>query len=424
MSSAALLCPNPPRRGDLAFRHAEASAFRSVRYVISLVRWSSPRDLSKRARRVLRWFVALHRGGPVGYLGTRGPLDALADAIADATEEACSRSTLERAIRELVELGYLLKSYGYGHTGRQLAPDLYVRDRIVVLTLTERARALWGPMPTPDHKASDCQAYDRGSPSEAPSFEGSSARAIDVASPDRDMATVPVEEPLRGVAGPRAGSAVAVAVKEPRQSPRPVAPLAELADRLEGDSQAVCQPSARLTSRPTPRPSGSGPVSRRETVSAMLETLRAVCYGRGRLEALVIARAAFEMSARLSPDEEGSGLDWDYWLARWPQLTRAERRRFARAELVPLLVPVAKSASSSRPPARSSSSRRSRAPSGAGEVLGESSCARTSPVNPVHQAPAQTIHLSREPSSPELDRPLDPENPYAAHFKRLFPDLK
>lgn len=409
MSSAALLCPNPPRRGDLAWRHAEASAFRSVRYVISLVRWSSPRDLSKRARRVLRWFVALHRGGPVGYLGTRGPLDALADAIADATEEACSRSTLERAIRELVELGYLLKSYGYGHTGRQIAPDLFVRDRIVVLTLTERARALWGPMPTPDHKASDCQAYDRGSPSEAPSFEGSSARAIDVASPDRDVAAeTPHEEPGRP-SGPRGRAAAPV---EPRHSPRTLAPLAELADgnRLEETSQAVCQPSARLTSRPSPRPSGSGPVSRRETVAAMLETLRAVCYGRGRLEALVIVRAAFEMSARLSPEEEGSGLDWDYWLARWPQFTRAERRRVARAELVPLLVPVAAPARSSSTPARSSSSSGSRRPAGDGEP--------STPTRP------QTIHLCGEPSSPELEASPDPENPYSKHFKRLFPDAK
>ena len=72
----------------------------------------------------------------------------------------------------------------------------------------------------------------------------------------------------------------------------------------------------------------------------MLETLRAVCYGRGRLEALVIARAAFELSAGATAAEEGSGIDWDYWLARWPQLERAERRRFARAELVPLLVPM------------------------------------------------------------------------------------
>lgn len=422
MSSQAVSCPNPPRRGDLAWRHAEASSFRSVRYVISLVRWSSPRDLSKRARRVLRWFIALHRSGPVGYLGTRGPLDALADAIAEATEEACSRSTLERGIRELVELGYLLKSYGYGHTGRQLGPDLYVRDRIVVLTLTERARALWGPMPTPDHKASDCQTYDRGSPSEAPSFEGSSARAIDVASPDRDVAyATSTEEPLRGTAGPRGRAAAST---EPRTSPRPVAPLAELADCLEGDSQAVCQPPARLASRPTPRPSGSGPVSRRETVAAMLETLRAVCYGRGRLEALVIARAAFELTARLSPGEPGSGIDWDYWLARWPQLERAERRRFARAELVPLLVPVASPARSSSSPARASRSSSSRGAPGQSPGGGGSSCGRTFGGEPSTPPRPPTIHLSGEPSSPELELQIDPGNPYAAHFKRLFPGQK
>ncbi len=417
MSSAALLCPNPPRRGDLAFRHAEASAFRSVRYVISLVRWSSPRDLSKRARRVLRWFVALHRGGPVGYLGTRGPLDALADAIADATEEACSRSTLERAIRELVELGYLLKSYGYGHTGRQLAPDLYVRDRIVVLTLTERARALWGPMPTPDHKASDCQAYDRGSPSEAPSFEGSSARAIDVASPDRDVASeAPHEEPGRP-SGPRGRAAAPV---EPRHSPRTLAPLAQLADgdRLEETSQAVCQPSARLTSRPTPRPSGSGPVSRRETVDALLETLRAVCYGRGRLEALVIARAAFELTAGAAAAEEGSGIDWDYWLARWPQLERAERRRFARSELVPLLVPAATPARSSSTPARSSRPSSSTSCARSSRPSSSTPARSSEPVPTISSAPA------RSSSPPELEAPIDPSNPYAGTLLRLFPDLR
>jgi len=421
----------------------------SISYVISLARWNDPRELSKRAKRVLRFFAALNRSSEIGYQGTRAALAAVAEAVARATEEACSVSTLERALRELVEAGYLLKAYGFTDNVREIAPKEFIRDRVVVLTLTAKALAIWS-CPTPDHKPSICRNDDRPfGASEVPScLEGNHARAIEDAPPDRDVASSgDNEEPLRGVAGHRAGSAVAVAVTEPRQSPRPVAPLAELADgdRLEEASQAVCQRSRTVAPRRAPRPSGEAPRARREVVAELLETLAAVTYGRGRLERAVKARAALEMyagDAALEP----SGVDWGYWLAQWPKLTRAERRRWARLEIVPLLAAApAPPATETRhlyrepsSPERRSAEGEPRSPSGGeprspANVQNASNGAASRSGGGVLSSPERGAGggvLSspkrgaggREATSPELAGEIAPDNPYADTFRRLFPN--
>lgn len=68
----------------------------------------------------------------------------------------------------------------------------------------------------------------------------------------------------------------------------------------------------------------------------MLESLRVVTYGRGRLEELIVSRAAAELRPG-GPAQ--SGIDWDYWIARWPTMKRVDRKRTARLEIVPRLTP-------------------------------------------------------------------------------------
>jgi DNA-binding MarR family transcriptional regulator len=328
MGSTARCIPTPPTRSDLAWRHATESDLERISYTIDLSRWREPRDLSKRGARVLRFFAALHRCGRVGYVGTRASYAAIGAAIARATHEAASRSTVFRACDELREKGYLDRSRGRGARSRQVGPHEWIREPLAVLTLTDQARALWGAAPRSSHPSppvSDCNGYALP---EEPSIEGIPARDVVDASPSTSAAaSVSTEEPasagveLRGVA----------ARIEPRQSARPVAPLAQLAGENldELDEHAACQVGRSRF------PSGPRPASRRLAVSALLATLGSLTRFSGREGAALVVRAKAEIAGR--SDGPPTGIAWDYWIAKWPELAREERFRWARSEILPAL---------------------------------------------------------------------------------------
>jgi len=399
---------NPPRRADLAHKHATANQLRSIYFSESLGRWTDgngPSDLSKTAKRALRFFCALHRAGSVGFVGTRAPLGAVVDAIRRATDdESCSLTTLRRMADELIAKGYLVKSYGYEGT-REIEPGVWIRDRIVMFTTTRKARDIWSR--TFAHKAPKRPNNDIP---DAPykKSEGSSARAH--ALEDVDTGRFSNEEPLRGDIAPRdhadapspPAAAAVVAVDEPRQSPRPIAPRDERADtnRPEGDSPEPCQ-----RPRVSDRPAGIRPHARRAVAEAILRGLAAVLDVRGDQQAarFVIARAAHELAGGSS----SSTIDWGFWIAAWPGMRQREKRWWARRELVPLL--------SSMP----SSSPASTAPS--------SSCSSSSmpSSSPASTAPSSSCSSSSMPSSsPDLEHDVDPANPFAAHYLRIVKKLE
>jgi hypothetical protein len=347
MGSTARPILSPPVRRDLAWRHATETDLERISYTIDLSRWREPRDLSKRGARVLRFFAALHRCGRVGYVGTRASYAAIGAAISRATHEAASRSTVIRACDELRDQGYLDRDRGRGARARQVGPHEWIREPLAVLTLTDRARALWGSAPPSSHPSlpvSKCNGYALP---EEPSVEGIPARDVVDASPSTSAAaSVSTEEPASAGVEPR-GVAARV---EPRPSARPVAPLAQLADGepVEVDEHAACQVGRSRF------PSGTRPASRHLAVSAILSTLASLSRFAGREGAALVARAKAEIAGR--SDGPPSGIAWDYWIAKWPELAREERFRWARAEILPALRSTRASTSppriaAARPPA-------------------------------------------------------------------------
>ena len=386
---------NPPRRTDLAHKHATKSQLRSIYFVESLNRWELPRELSARARRCLRFFCALHRAGGYGYVGTRAPLAAVADAIRDANDgEACSVKTLERGRKELVAKGYLVESYGFEGV-REIEPNVWIRDRVVLLTTTRKARDLWSR--TSDHKATKSRTNESPNP---PDFknQGSSARAH--ALEDDPTRRFSNEVSLRDDVAPRDHAEAVdelptepvVAVEEPRPSPRPIAPRDKRADgdRHEVASQEPCQPPRpRRPERPVSLP----PRARRVVVEAILRCLEAVTRDRAdeHLSRFIRARAAHEIAT----GRWDSGIDWDFWVACWSGMRQPAKRWWARRELVPLLSRTSSSpAASTVSPSRTSSS-----------------------------PAASTVSPSR-PSSENLEGEIDPSNPFSAHLSRILGRLE
>jgi len=362
MGSTARLTPTPPIRADLAWRHATESDLQSVDWTIPIARWRKMLDaagggggLSHRALRVLRFYCALHRAGRVGYVGTRASYAAIGAAVRLTTDEAASRSTVIRGVNELRAAGLLDVTRGRGDRVRQIAPGEYIREPIAVITLTATARAIWSERPALAHTVapvSSCNGYN--SPRELPDplqgREATPETRIKDASPTASaVPSTSNAEPASAGVEHRDGGAVALA--EPRQSARPVAPLAALADieRPEvGAGQGACQ-RQRLRFTSSTRPTNRG-----IAVSAMLSTLASLTRFGGRDGAALVARAKAEIAGR--SDAEPSGVAWDYWIARWPELVRAERFRWARCEILPLLRSTRASTSppriaAARPPA-------------------------------------------------------------------------
>jgi hypothetical protein len=442
MAASAPDYPNPPRRRDLAVKHATKSALQSIYFTNSLSRWGEgPRDLSARARRALRFFCALHRAGEIGFVGTRAPLAAIVEAMRRANDdEAASITTLKRQIKELAAQGYILTSEGYESGVREIAPHEWVRNKVVVVTLTEKARAIWSS-PTSAYGGPNRTNYDLP---EAPLGldKGSSAPAIVVASPNDDKAfAAPSEEPLRGDVSPRDRaetpsrdrSPAAVAVEAPHS--RPIAPRDKRADgdRIERTSQATCQDPEKT--RPRPRPRGVPPRNRRMVMAALLETIAAVVYGRDRMEKAVRARAALEIAGGATVDP--SGVDWDYWISAWPVLTRRERRFWAQTEIVPLLAAPFRSSSgspASTAQASASASSSSGSPASTAQASASASSSSGSPASTAQASasassssgsPASTAQASASASSSfVVDPEIDPKNPFFCNLARILERLK
>jgi hypothetical protein len=362
MGSTARLTPTPPIRADLAWRHATESDLQSVDWTIPIARWRKMLDaagggggLSHRALRVLRFYCALHRAGRVGYVGTRASYAAIGAAVRLTTDEAASRSTVIRGVNELRAAGLLDVTRGRGDRVRQIAPGEYIREPIAVITLTETARAIWTERPARAHTVapvSSCNGYisPRELPGPLQGREATPEREDLPASPTASaVPSTTNAEPASAGVEHRDGGAVALA--EPRTSARPVAPLAALADGNAAEdrrAQVACQRQRlRFTS-------GTRPTSRPLAVSALLSTLASLTRFSGREGAALVARAKAEVAGR--SDAPPSGVAWDYWIARWPEMVRDERFRWARAEILPLLRSTRASTSppriaAARPPA-------------------------------------------------------------------------
>lgn len=385
-----------PRRRDLSVRHAGIEVCRGIVYPQYVSRWAPGMCFSRQLIEMLNWYCALHRSSKVGYLGTMVPQDALVDILAHALNHSYSRRTLQRVQNEGVAKGVFVRSETYSAHVRQAKDGSWCRDKVVVISLTEKVRALWS-YPTPDYARSTWPTFDPPS-GDGAIFNKDEPRTRDRSGcADRDEAEgTSTEEPLRGDAGHRsrteassgARAAPAAADQESRRSPRLVAPLATLADgdRMEGTTQPACQRAPEWSRKVQLRPRGAPPRARMEAQLAILRTLRVCTYDRGRLEELVIARAKAEMDPWYA-GADASGIDWDYYLANWLALDKKERKRLARNELIPRLAPASKGRSRRSPPATESPTPAATSPPRASPVV---QIAEPPPVGALVRPPGMT----------------------------------
>jgi hypothetical protein len=325
------------KRSNLSTTHATETGLERFFYNISLSAWGVPAGLAVKAISLLTAFSVLNRGGEVGYVGTRCTLAALAAFVVRVVPNArMSVSTLQRAVKELVEAGYLTVAHYGGGEARQCfnkrTTDFYwIRDQRVVLTLTDRALSLWsrGPVSHMKPPRSNCIGY------ELPSVSGSSLRS----------------EPCKTL--PRVcDRSVAAAVLEPSQTVEH--------DRTTGHDRTVdreaCKPRGAVVdvrtfgeveqvqgarSAGTPRANrsrglrGTAPASRGLAARAILAALVVSLENHGRSGQRAIARAGLELA---DPRAQSSGVPWEYWIGRWGSLSQSERRSICRSTLFPLLL--------------------------------------------------------------------------------------
>lgn len=407
----------PPVRKDLAWRHATEADLERIHSTIDLNRWRDPRDLNCREARALRFFCALHRCGRVGYVGTRASYGAIGAAMVRVMHEPASRATVIRAVNGLIAKGYIERARGYGDRVREVAPGEFARELRAVLTLTEKARGIWSLSHT-SSPVSKSNGYDLPSPLPPSQEKGGERpeRSVYDASPAASAApNVSNEESRADDVQPRGRPAPAS--PEPRQSARPVAPLATLADgdAFEETSQAACQRErARFLS-------GTRPTSRGRAVAALLATLTSLTRFAGREGRAVCARAAAEMAGR--SDAAPSGVDWGYWIARWPEMVRGERFRWARAEILPLLRTAGKSTAARVPEIGERRSARNpsngAAPPPPRKNTGSAPSATSSPPEP--ESPPRAAFFALPPI-PE-PAAIAEGNPYAATLSRVLARL-
>jgi hypothetical protein len=128
---------------------ARANDLYSIYYCVFQLPGTS--DFSRRARRYLFFFISLVKAG---YTEIRAPMGAIADAIFRAQGQTSSVSTLRTALRELEDLGYLVRrKYRIGHDKSGAVIQLNL-ERFCFWTRIQRSNVT--PIPTHTHNSS-CQ---------------------------------------------------------------------------------------------------------------------------------------------------------------------------------------------------------------------------------------------------------------------------
>lgn len=161
---------NPSPRLNRSFEYADNDEILKISFVITfagLVQGAQAlafvSALTPAGRRVLLFFVALNRGLKVGYRGTRATQGALADAVARATNAGCSVSTLKRGMNDLISSGLIVATWWnlYNRRGElvkyQRAPGEWETSKIRIYSLTPLALSLWSKQRKPKNAQSPTQ---------------------------------------------------------------------------------------------------------------------------------------------------------------------------------------------------------------------------------------------------------------------------
>jgi len=287
-------------QGRKPAKHATETDLGRFHYSKSISLFKRPRDLSRRAARVLSFFQSLFLFGREGYQGTRVDFAVLARAVADATGEPCGRSTAFAAVKELNVKSYLLRTTTRTGRERQYGPDAWARDKRTQLTVTDKARAVFvGPVPLAATGSLGVQ-----------NLNGDNCPRL---SPS-------VKSP------PAPGPAPVVSSSSMLSNEVPPAGALHGNRHEGGEEQTPCQDDPPRFTKPT---------TRRRVIDSILATLAKLLAEKatGRR---ALARAALEIADPSASPR--SPIAWDYWIRRWTEFAQAERFAFARAELVPLLL--------------------------------------------------------------------------------------
>ena len=405
----------PPRR-DRAIRFASAIQLATITYAIAvraIARSAAARStvdkLSARASRVLSVLAAVHRSGRLGYRGVEAPYDALAGVVRRATAEPCSRSTLERAIRELVKAGLIALSWGSELTERtesgafrpraiEIAPGRWIAARVRVIALTPAAIALWSWSSNgggqPSKTTSKCRA------SESQRQGSKEPLVIDKGQNELSRSTGPgagdYEESPCGDSSTR-GPAEPVHVEHEIES-RPETP--PLPDKqfvtthkqprpINGRSDNAARETGPTVTPPPTLPRVAPPTWKNNRLRLLRDLFLFLRNFSNREADMLFARARLETRSDFPRNLEPA-IDWDYFVMRWDRFSRSARYHFLRRTLLPALR-AAQRQPKDTPPAELSPP--------ADTPRAAVTCASNSVMDAVRQALEATIETADDPIS-------------------------
>lgn len=338
--------PNSHNRGS--YRYATPWDLRRFNYTLNLVMLAATleaaallEERTRRARRVLSFFAALHRSGKSGYLGTQCTLDQLAEQIGLATGEPCGRSTLSAALGELRSAG-LLTSTSYALPGAkpiETGPGRFIVRKIKIWSLTPLAISLW-TKPRKHRKKRGCdtvlpvQKMDTlGSPNIS-FFQKENNTAPDPRLvPPSKPRTVESEELPDGNNPTRAA-----ALKQRSSTPDQIAPTGSDEVTPEANEKVPPTPAFGVSCCPPPDNVPKNRSNTRRTARARL--LRDLWYTlRPWLSATAnpIYKRARDETKPDFPTHWGTATAWDRHLNRWHLYSYAERQQTIKREIVPAL---------------------------------------------------------------------------------------
>jgi len=328
-------------RENKSVRFATSADLERLTYTRSMSLWMVPQGLRARAVRYLKLFGALICAGDYGYRGTRVLLDKLAYHEHRLNHETRSVRTLQRAIKDLEDGGYIKTRTV--RTGRWRQYDINgggARDPMVEIEFSDKLKALFegrSPMsdsstPTTNWPGNDltssCDSSLR-SESTGNTTHGC-ARNKDTVSANNNGSDVAgtnsIQEPTSRPASSSQGNF-------PGTGGRSQLNTSHSAKRHE-TGRGTAKRKRRNQAKPRTPDRSLPPRTRKERVNKIMSTLARVGAHRPLDESkYVLARAQAEMSIGDPRMLGHSGTNWEFWILRWETVSKPVQEFWARNEL-------------------------------------------------------------------------------------------
>ncbi len=311
------------------------------------------KELKNREMRALRFFAALNRSGEFGYAGTKCTLQQLSDHMSKILSESMSLSTLKRALKGLEEKGYITRTPYVPemkkNSGYEVRPGVWRTKTLVIVALTEKATCLWNGqqkrvkianLPSSNNSIEGSKRATEAPLNYFPPSKGEKINNHVSSNKQTTSDHVESKETAIAVVSTRSNSKSQVTDTKASNEACDVPQNAlkhQTSTKTETPQRKGIKPKIKrgvTVELPANVPTKKPRTWRWNRLRLLLELSKYLAKHPSRAANAVFQRAREETTQKYDR-QMGTSANWDYFVLRWPEFAKAQRKQFLKEEIIP-----------------------------------------------------------------------------------------